>query len=874
MYHYAGTGIHCDTGAAKMAESPVKSSDTSESSSIDEDDEVTAVKASLVTILDANSRPSTAIRPEAMDWSDNLCGLDPLLSVSPGSHSKPACRDQPTEGSVQAVTASSSPANPAATTKNADTASLSFSHPREGRDDSETKTDKLIEDSSDKQTSKGLSEESSIENKAKAYIKRKKNEQMAAIRSSLGDKLLTYDAINTANRRKMAASYLQSEAGRLDEGCGDGGDFLSNGDGRSAKMCLKVNLLRKMTVSFSFDPVSKTCSLCPMRMHHPVLGSPAADSRGIADREVIVLGDQAMPPLLPSSSEQNCVRLIRIEFGSIPDLVKILLELLEGRKLSPGSIILIFSASHISNVGLAAYIEDMVEAVVTLKSALGRDILVSTAPPLLLCGTEREEVIRDIFDLFEWVNSAAEEEDVLRVSNDEALCSIMENGHRGSQLEHRSRIRLPVSMSSLAPKKTWSTGGNTSLPCATSPATETQERTVMVALIQEIKTKLAINLDEEPVTSRKLTATPTGGAQNFLVVGSSNARRLTAALKAKGVPAGSVLCSGWRATKQSVAELTEHVKAELAASSYTAVIYFLLDNNLFFAVNEEGGHGPATRDSEGQFHVVGDLVVADPAAQQAVMKLCAPLWEAASSTNMVVVSPLPRYVKHSCCPDAGHIPNRTDPAFYYTLKEELAACATTIKNFLFISGMRYGRVMDPQRNIKGLTIADIWDKDPVHPKEEIYAKIAEGVLEVERSCGGGGGSGKRKAASYGPEEGGSQAHRPVRGRLGERGSHGHNYTNYSPGLPGSRYGRREGSDHSASPQPGSNTGWGTRRGRGEGRWRDRGGRITHSHSPFGGSGRGGGGHDSRRGHGGRYGGGGGGGGRGGRGGQFSRGGWQ
>ena len=28
---------------------------------------------------------------------------------------------------------------------------------------------------------------------------------MAAIRSSLGDKALTYDAINAANRRKMAA---------------------------------------------------------------------------------------------------------------------------------------------------------------------------------------------------------------------------------------------------------------------------------------------------------------------------------------------------------------------------------------------------------------------------------------------------------------------------------------------------------------------------------------------------------------------------------------------------------------------------------------------------------------------------------------------
>ena len=98
-----------------MAESPEKSSDTSATSSIDDDDEVTAAKASLDTILDANSRPSIAIRPEAMDWSDNLCGMDPLLSNSPGkkitkldhgnlpsegSHSKPACRDQPIEGSV------------------------------------------------------------------------------------------------------------------------------------------------------------------------------------------------------------------------------------------------------------------------------------------------------------------------------------------------------------------------------------------------------------------------------------------------------------------------------------------------------------------------------------------------------------------------------------------------------------------------------------------------------------------------------------------------------------------------------------------------------------------------------------------------------
>ena len=96
-------------------------------------------------------------------------------------------------------------------------------------------------------------------------------------------------------------------------------------------------------------------------------------------------------------------------------------------------------------------------------------------------------------------------------------------------------------------------------------------------------------------------------------------------------------------------------------------------------------------------------------------------------------------------------------------------------------------VMDPQRNIKGLAVAEIWGKDPVHPEEEIYSKIAEGVLEVEQSCGGGGGSnGKRKAAGYGSEEDGSQAHRSVRGRVVDSGSYGHNSTT-GPVLSGGQY---------------------------------------------------------------------------------------
>ena len=82
------------------------------------------------------------------------------------------------------------------------------------------------------------------------------------VRNSLGEMSLTYDAINAANRRKMAAPYLESEAAHQDEGLGKGGDFLSTGDGRVMKMNLKVNMMRKTAISYSFDPQRKASTTC------------------------------------------------------------------------------------------------------------------------------------------------------------------------------------------------------------------------------------------------------------------------------------------------------------------------------------------------------------------------------------------------------------------------------------------------------------------------------------------------------------------------------------------------------------------------------------------------------------------------------------
>ena len=210
-----------------------------------------------------------------------------------------------------------------------------------------------------------------------------------------------------------------------------------------------------------------------------------------------------------------------------------------------------------------------------------------------------------------------------------------------------------------------------------------------------------------------------------------------------------------------------------------------------------------SRDNDSTYHVEGDLTIADKTALLAVMKLCRPLLEAATGRRMVIISLLPRYVKEGCCGEHEHMPNRRKVDFYQKLKQELAACTKNMKDFLFNTGLRYGRVMDPMRNLRGMSTDEIWGQDPVHPKDKVYALLADGVLDVEKTCGNR--QEKWKMQDQDRDNGsGGKGERTVRGRSENRGQ-------------SSQY------DSGASRYSGSADSIGERRG-GGGRWISKGGR--------------------------------------------------
>ena len=344
-------------------------------------------------------------------------------------------------------------------------------------------------------------------------------------------------------------------------------------------------------------------------------------------------------------------------------------------------------------------------------------------------------MVKNIFALTGWVTNTLPEEIRLNKSNEEALRIILENGYGGSQQTGSSRVRLPASINKIEPSNIWSVGSNHKLPNYVKELSEEQEEILITALINELQVNLALNLDSCPIFDRNPGPEPKKGTDCYLVVGSSNARRLCDALNQKGIETGFVISQNWRATKRSVADMAAHIQEELSLKTYTAVIFQLLDNNFYFEQGEDGSKALPCKGQDGHFHVVGDLALADKDGQFAILKLCEPLWSSASGKHMVIVGPMARFVSAGCCSDITHVANRNSREFYPKLKEDLAASCNNIKDFLFTSGLRHGRVMDPARSTSGLAAAEIWGSDPIHPKPKVYEMLADGVVAVEKGCG-------------------------------------------------------------------------------------------------------------------------------------------
>jgi hypothetical protein len=563
--------------------------------------------------------------------------------------------------------------------------------------------------------------------KARDFIKASREKKAKAITDSLGEDYLAYTVIKKANANKHKLMDLKTgNFSKLPEL----GSMITQLDGRMCLADVHVVLGQNQTWTHSFMVRTMECIGCTAHLNYTPFPRRGSNVRG--GRQLVWLTDQSMPPLLPATTQQECIKIMRLESGTLQELAEGLVRTLSGRQIAAGSAVLMTSATNMAAAGPSGYAEDLMRAIHYLKKSMGDHVLYGPLPNIFMNGCGDATVIRTSVEVAHWARAVFKESPAMLSNSFKVVEKQLVERARGEmQVGHRYTLRMPTLEIKLLP---YTSGGWDSLPTTISECSIANEKEMVEAIIEEAREKLAIDLDPHPTVDRWPPTDgfrPGGGTtKSFLIIGSSHAGKLGSALRKAGHHADVIYESNWRAVKANVTEMAERVREKLERTRMDTVVFCILDNSVYYCMDDNGDLIPPQRDKAGKFHIHGELVLSSRSAQQVLFGSIQELLDAAKGRNIIVLSPLPRYVSGGCCDNDGHVANRRRPGFEANLNRELKDVAERLRDYLFTTGQKLIKVLDPAVSWRGKNKEQLWGDDVVHPKEEAYKLMAEGVISI------------------------------------------------------------------------------------------------------------------------------------------------
>jgi hypothetical protein len=286
---------------------------------------------------------------------------------------------------------------------------------------------------------------------------------------------------------------------------------------------------------------------------------------------------------------------------------------------------------------------------------------------------------------------------------------------------------------------------------------------------------------------------------DFLVIGGSNAARLTRTLNEAGYTVCSIIDTTWRITRENCDALAATMATQIQLEDPGAIVLQLLDNSYYYTKGPDGSRTLPTREPDGKYHVKGDLVLCAFETQDDHLHALKPILDAAGRRPCLIVSPLPRFVTAGCCEDVRHCANRMEPNFRADLQRQLDGAIRRIKNHLYNCNRRSMRVMDSTFDLRNMANEDIWFVDPVHPIDPVYRRVAAGVIKMAATLGNREDRGekkRRRADSWDTSQPQQQKPRESQhSRAGEQSSSQGGDFEDREGVDGRQYGRGRGHNH-------------------------------------------------------------------------------
>ena len=315
-------------------------------------------------------------------------------------------------------------------------------------------------------------------------------------------------------------------------------------------------------------------------------------------------------------------------------------------------------------------------------------------------------------------------------------CTPLAQGPCSSSSTFTQKLRLPASLDS---QKTSIFSLDGPLYLVMEAATESTERSIIECLIKELNLKFNAGLDNNFSTSRSTDITSSEDFKetvDFVLVGSSHAHRICAALSAGRERVLSLASPSWRLTAENVAALVKPLE-EAASNNPGAVFVFqLYDSSIYFGSSDSGELSLPKRGEDGRYHVHGELALAEWAALKKIFNISAPLLRAAGGNKKLILSPLPRYVQGKCCDDRQHITNYGTKGYATEMGNSLAQIYSWLgdlahgKRIVDLEVVCVSTVVGMEGNPSKKELAKLWGSDPVHLTTAGYQKMADKLVEM------------------------------------------------------------------------------------------------------------------------------------------------
>ncbi len=372
-------------------------------------------------------------------------------------------------------------------------------------------------------------------------------------------KTAKYDEIMI--QRKIRGKHESVNSGPGVEGF-DCGSFYMAGDNRSLYANMEESTNELLVSSTSFNRFNWECTSCDVRHDLLPLRHERYDWEG--GRKLFIISDQNMPPMLPSKKGM-CPAVLRIDGGHLRELGTTFLTILGRYAVPEGSVIMIGSLSHLMEEGRVGYAKALVTEQIRFGKAFKNTVHVVPFVPPPLCGKNDPDLMRAILDVAGWLEKAQKWK--LPDYYADLKLHVITGGEGEDQQQFTTRQKLPKSLDAYNDRvymcHPWD-GLQTSLP----PMAENTERELITSLLLNIGECFKWSLDPEPALTREFRQLPANSARAgqgaaALIIGGSNANRLTTAFTDLGKRVETISAGGWIVSRDSVDTLLPILRAKI-----------------------------------------------------------------------------------------------------------------------------------------------------------------------------------------------------------------------------------------------------------------------------------------------------------------------